>query len=180
MSLSLNIREFLENRIAILLACLVAAFLGWVIPSRISIVLTPSIGKTLFVITEKGQVREVSNGDYVHIDLLSVLGSQDAPQDKEVREALKKYNTCLLSKVVACTAGQHLVTRGNDYYCDFRYIGTAKDKTRLGTPTHKVIYDEIIPQGQFFAMGYHAESYDSKYFGLVRMEQVKGKLFPVF
>ena len=58
-------------------------------------------------------MREVSNGDYVHIDLLSVLGSQDAPQDKEVREALKKYNTCLLSKVVACTAGQHLVTRGN-------------------------------------------------------------------
>lgn len=156
-----------------------AVVLGFFVPRHISIAITPSVEKTLFFITEKGSVTQVAKGDYVNIDLFEVLAGKRGGQYDEVRKIIEQFKTRLLTKEVLCVSGQRIVTKGNDYFCDFVFIGTAKDKTLHGTPTIKKQYDEIIPPGYFFAGGSHKDSFDSKYFGLVKISNVKSKLIPI-
>ena len=79
---------------------------------------------------------------------------QDGPQEKEVPGGFEKiqYPSAgegrgLHRRATPRDARQRLLLRFS------LYRNSEKDKTPLGTPTHKVIYDEIIPQGHFFRDG---------------------------
>ena len=81
-------------------------------------------------------------------------------------------------KLVGCTAGQKIVTKGYGYYCDGRLIDKAcvKHKRCL---SGWIQYNEIIPKGYFFAEGTNWKSYDSKYWGLASVNSIAGRGYKI-
>jgi type IV secretory pathway protease TraF len=86
-----------------------------------------------------------------------------------------------LAKYVGCIEGEYLYVDGmRDFYCEGKYIGHAKTKSETGQAIEPFQYSGKIPKGYFFAIGTNINSFDSKYFGLVKNEQVKKILYPLF
>ena len=83
----------------------------------------------------------------------------------------KKANYLL--KQVGCKQKQLLETRGLDYYCDGKYISTAKKYDLAGEPLKQFVYNGIIPNNEYFTIATHPYAYDSKYFGFVNRNQIE-------
>lgn len=75
-------------------------------------------------------------------------------------------------KEVRCVPGQHLRVTDTEAYCDGKYLGPKKPYTLDGRPMPKWQYDGIIPEGQFFLMNPHKDSFDSRYYGLRKREEL--------
>jgi type IV secretory pathway protease TraF len=112
------------------------------------------------------------------IDLNEAVSIRELPAEVDREMRLSGTNKAI--KRVACAAGAFLENRGNDYFCAGRYVGTAKDRSRGGGATHKYQHRDTIPIGYVFVTGDHADSYDSKYFGLVNTKDIESVLYPVF
>jgi hypothetical protein len=92
-----------------------------------------------------------------------------------------KNHIAQVAKYVGCISGEYLyVDKHLDFYCNDQYIGHAKTKSKTGQIIEPFRYNGNIPEGYFFAMGTNIHSFDSKYFGLVKNEQVKKILYPLF
>ncbi len=87
----------------------------------------------------------------------------------------EKYGRYFVKKV-ACISGDLLVRKGRDFYCNDKYIGSAKIFDRNGSPAPLFEYNGVIPQGYYFAVGENIDSYDSKYWGFVNQNWVVGKV----
>lgn len=84
-------------------------------------------------------------------------------------------------KRLACSEGDFLESRGRDFYCNGRYIGTAKTKDKKGKPINLLFqYKGRIGKGDYFAIGDTKDSYDSKYWGFVKKEWIIGKVTPLW
>lgn len=77
-------------------------------------------------------------------------------------------------KLVMCEGGDELRTIGLDYYCNGKYLGTAKTTDKNGNPVDHFQYNGKIPKGNFFVMGTHPRSYDSRYWGFVNENEIQG------
>ena len=86
----------------------------------------------------------------------------------------------MMVKFVRCLPGQDLEVRGRDFYCDGEYLGRAKDRDSQGNPAPLFVWHGIIPEGEYFVMAPHPDSYDSRYWGFVRSDEVIGKAIPLF
>ena len=85
------------------------------------------------------------------------------------------------TKKVGCVSGDSLSVKWKKhYYCNGTYLGYAKDKSIKGNPVENFIHNGIIPEGMLFVIGDHPDSYDSKYFGFLRKENVKAIAYPIF
>ncbi|RMG69050.1 MAG: hypothetical protein D6710_09360 [Nitrospirae bacterium] len=83
-------------------------------------------------------------------------------------------------KRVVCVEGERFYNIDRDYYCDGIYLGTAKTRSLTGKPLEQFKYDGIIPHGYFVAFGSDKNSFDSRYFGLVKECEVKAIAKPIF
>ncbi len=81
-------------------------------------------------------------------------------------------------KIVGCTAGQRILTKGYKYYCGGRLIDKACIRHKNCLPGW-LSYNEIIPPGKFFAAGTAWDSYDSKYWGLADTKSVIGRAYKI-
>mgnify|MGYP003612779057 CR=1 FL=1 len=96
---------------------------------------------------------------------------------KDKYTAKAKY----LFKMIACKPGQRLEVKGLNYYCDGKYISQAKKYDMSGSgKLNQFIYNGIIPQDNYFAIGTHPYAYDSKYFGFVNVRQIERGAYPVY
>jgi len=137
---------------------LYAKFVG-----HIGFTTSPSVPIHLFYVSSIYSDMDV--GDYVKLDF---WGSQYYPEGKK------------MVKNVACKEGMYLEVVGRDYYCNGVYLGRAKDKDRYGKYVENFKYNGVIPEGYYFLMGAHPDSYDSRYYGLVPRERIVGKVLYVF
>jgi len=87
---------------------------------------------------------------------------------------------CYLIKRVVCTAGQRLRVRNREFFCDGVFLGRAKTRSKRGVAVEAFRYDGVIPEGLLFVMGCHPDSYDSRYFGFVRVSDVEAVARPLF
>ena len=78
----------------------------------------------------------------------------------------------LFIKKIGCNSGQHLLVQDYKAVCDGRTIATIFQKNNEGQVMPNYSYDGIIPNNQFFALGEHLRSFDSRYFGLVDKKQI--------
>ncbi|RUM31336.1 MAG: peptidase, partial [Aquifex sp.] len=85
-----------------------------------------------------------------------------------------------LLKEIGCYPGEILVTKGLDYYCDGRYLGTAKQKGSDGRIVGHFEYNGTVPEGEYFMRGTHPRSYDSRYFGFVKRAAVVRGAKPIW
>ncbi|ARE80660.1 S26 family signal peptidase [Campylobacter helveticus] len=77
-------------------------------------------------------------------------------------------------KYVKCQGGQTLKTKHLSYYCDGVFLGKAKNTDIKGKSVENFIFNGTIPYNQFFVMGTHERSFDSRYWGFVNKKDIKG------
>lgn len=112
--------------------------------------------------------------------------------------------TNLFVKQVVCVEGEILEIRERNYFCDNRYLGSAKEYTLKGVrrlhlltgigwippdamnrllDTERLepfVFHGTIPVGFLFLMAPHKDSYDSRYFGFIKREEILAVANPLF
>ena len=153
------------------LACLALGFLalcytGWLIPQRISLSPTPSVGHYVFLYKKHFKPSDVRKGSLVVVPLYTKLVPHCWP--------------CLVVKYVRCESGERLDVRNvREFYCNNVFLGRAKTRSKMGVPVKVFQYHGIIPEGKFFAMGTCIDSYDSRYVGLEKKSDIKAIAVPI-
>jgi len=75
-------------------------------------------------------------------------------------------------KRVACDSGQFIELVNDTFFCDDHRLGGFVRETLDGRPLQPWPGGVVIPDGKAFIMGSHPRSFDSRYFGLVRKEDL--------
>jgi hypothetical protein len=146
------------------MGALVAA--GMLIPSRFAVTLTPSTDHRVFFLKYGPQIRELTKGVYVLFDIRSEYVDHGTP-----RRVIKR---------IACTGGEELNAIGRNIYCNGRKIAAANDLSLDGEELPRFLYNGKVPPDAVFATGQHRDSFDSRYFGFLKMEEVKAIAYPLF
>ncbi|MDA8404382.1 MAG: S26 family signal peptidase [Desulfobacteraceae bacterium] len=153
--------------ICILAGYLSLAYAGYVIPERISISPTDSVGAHVFFYKRHYKLSDL------HKDALVVI-----PLYTRIR---KHCWPCLIVKYLRCDAGDLLEVKNHgEFFCNNIFLGSAKKQSNEGIPVKAFEYDGIIPEGKFFAMGSCMDSYDSRYVGLENKSDIKAIAVPLF
>ena len=140
---------------------------GSLIPSRLSVSLTPSLDHRLFYLDRSPDPRAIKKYDYV----LFTFSSKYINDGKPVK-AIKQ---------VACDEGEILKVTGSDYYCnDNEFIGKAKEFSLKGEKLEKFVYNGKIPEGYVFVAGRHKDSFDSRYYGFIKKKDIEAIAYPVW
>lgn len=86
-----------------------------------------------------------------------------------------------LVKKIVCTEGNSLESDGKFFYCNGTFLASSKDRDKKGNKTTMFIYSGRVPAGCFFVLGDNnvTDSYDSRYWGFVRNDWIKGRLLPL-
>lgn len=131
---------------------------------KIAVPLTPSLKYTIFYLREiKGD--EIMPGNYVRFTL-----NHPTISSLKFKKTIKK---------AVCVGGQELTVVHKDYYCNGVYLGTAKEYSLKGEMVDNFKYNGIIPAGSLFVMGHSKNSFDSRYFGFIRMTDVEKVAIPL-
>lgn len=143
----LNILTVVVSMVAIFVG-LKATDIKFVIPE------SESVNGSLFLLQDKDTANDYVVFEYDKIDY-------------------KNYHRGkLFIKKIGCNSGQHLLVQDYKVVCDGRTIATIFQKNAEGQVMPNYSYDGIIPSSQFFALGEHPRSFDSRYFGLVDKAQI--------
>jgi len=99
-----------------------------------------------------------------------------------LRLSIEKIEGKILVKRIACMPGELLrvdvVKR--TVYCSGKMIAKAKERFLNGSEAPIFVYKGKVPEGKYFVLGDHKDSYDSRYWGFVDFGELKGKVIPVF
>lgn len=102
---------------------------------------------------------EVHKGDYVNARVAHPIIAADGRAE-------------LLTKRVACVAGEQLRFDGAEFWCGAEELGGVLEKTWDGKALTPFQFNGPIPEGKAFLMGAHPRSFDSRYFGLVEVQRM--------
>ena len=83
------------------------------------------------------------------------------------------YNHNFIKKI-SCMAGSTLNVKENTYYCDGKKIAVSRSLDSKGRKIEPFIFNGQIAKGEFFVLGTHYKSYDSRYWGFVHKEDIIG------
>lgn len=136
--------------------------IAWSIESHLLFTLTPSLSHRVYLME---RTKEVGKNDYV---VFSLKGDRVA-KDKDT-----------LLKRVSCAEGDTIKIVGKEYLCNGLSLGTAKDLSLKGERLENFVYEGVIGRGLLFVTGDHKDSYDSRYFGFIRKDQVTAKAYPLW
>ncbi len=126
----------------------------------LGISLTPSLPYYVFIINKK-------NLDFKKDDLIVF---------KYPGENIYSYKKDeQFVKIAACFPNDYLTVNDNyEYFCNSKNIGKAPLKDGKGMELQHFIFNGIIPENEYFVIGTHPKSWDSKYWGFVSKNQITG------
>lgn len=130
---------------------------------RLGINQSPSLPQTIFLIHKHELPRK---GDYV-----AFL----APSTTNFRSG------SILTKIVVGTEGDVVSVDDRIVRINMQAAGFAKPKSRKGE-TLEPIEPSVLGAGQFYVMGLHRDSFDSRYraLGLVSVGSIVGRAYPIW
>jgi signal peptidase I len=161
------IRRFNKKILCALAGYLCLFYLGFIIPERISISPTDSVGAHVFLYKDNFRQSDLRKGLLVVVPLYTKLRPNCWP--------------CLVVKYIKCDAGDLLEVKNHgEFFCNNVFLGSAKTHSKEGIPVKAFEYNGIIPEDKFFAMGSCIDSYDSRYVGLEDKNDIKAIALPVF
>lgn len=150
--------------------------------NKIALIVFVPIFILLGILTVQTRYKFVFQTDYSVNLSCGYLDRQDTVPAKGqyvafVFKALRnnKYGMRFVKKV-ACVSGETLSRSGRDFYCNGVFLGTAKQWDKQGNPAGLFGYEGVIPEGKYFAMGEHKDSYDSRYWGFADNSWVIGRV----
>lgn len=91
----------------------------------------------------------------------------------------KYFENKKLIKQVVCVEGQKLATIDHYITCDNKIIAQILEKDKEGNRLPYLKFNQVIPKGYYFLAGTHERSYDSRYFGLIKHEEIQEELIPI-
>ena len=151
----------------LLIAVLTLFYVGCKIPQQIAFSKTPSLPFRFFYYHDHFEREDLVTGKYIIIPIYS--------------EIVHECDPCMVVKQIGCDEGDHLtVTKEGYYYCGETYLGHAKSYSKKGIPVSHFNYDDIVPAGEFFAIGSCPDSFDSRYIGFLKKENVQAIAMPIF
>jgi len=159
----------LSNRknISLIIFILILISLGIYIPQKINVIISNSLDKRFFYIQKFSKDINLKYGDYV----IFILQSKFINNNKPVE----------VTKKVGCVENENLEIKYNKhYFCNGKFLGIAKDKSKKGEPVENYKIEGPIQKGYIFVIGDHPDSYDSKYFGPIKKEEIKYIAYPIF
>lgn len=151
------VRDFKESKWVVLsFAVGLAAFLMLVraVFSFVTVNLTDSVPGTVFMQMPE---QEITRNAFV---LIPAKGGVAGPNIKH------------FTKMALCMPGDELGRVGRQFYCNGELITVAKPTSKAGEPLVPFQWESgVIPEGFFFAGSSHPDGYDSRYFGLVNLNE---------
>jgi len=139
-------------------------YAGISIPARLTFSPTDSVGYRLFFI-RGGNADHLKKNDYITFPLYTKIVPGCWP--------------CTVVKKIVCVEGDNLVVNHRNFFCNKKYIGTAKTHSKKGIPVKTFDYNGVVPTGKLFVMGTCIDSYDSRYFGFIDQKQVTAVVIPI-
>jgi signal peptidase I len=141
--------------------------LGFVVPSHVSVTISPSMIKRVWWIQSESEKTKSLRNKYAMFSILAL------PIDDDTKQKLNaKASTAI--KRVACEGGDRLTIADRNYYCNGNLLTTAKERKPFQ-------FDGVIPQQMLFLLGDRDEvSYDSRYFGFIGKKDVVSVVYPLF
>ena len=85
-----------------------------------------------------------------------------------------KQKPCSIVKKIGCMAGDTLIEKDGSYYCNDVFV--CKSLPGRGN----FIFSGQIPDSSMFIIGDNDMSYDSRYFGFAKVEDIDGILTPIY
>lgn len=146
---------------------LVGLPLVWSLERRLCVTWSASLRSRLFYLRTPApaDLRNLRRGDYIRFR----------------RTYPWPAPTHMLLKEVGCGPGDHLTaTHEREYFCNGRYLGRALAADSQGRALPRFRYHGVVPEGALFAVGHHPRTWDSRYFGFVRIEEVSEIAYPLF
>jgi len=155
---------FRDRRLWILLTVLPVA--GYLLCGRIAIAVSPSLSHRIFILDRSG--RTPRTGDYVLFTFSSPL-YEEGRRHKAIKE-------------VICREGERLTVDRvqRNFYCDGRYVATAKVVSIKEKPLPLFVHNGAIPKGMLFVTGAHRDSFDSRYWGFLEEKTIEAIARPLF
>lgn len=145
---------------------LVGLPLVWELERHLCLTWSASLRSRLFYIRKPTfeDLRNLRRGDYVRFR----------------RQYPWPSPTDILLKKVGCGPGDELVvTDAGDSSCNGDYLGRALATDSKGNPLPVFRYNGKVPPGALFTVGHHPRTWDSRYFGFVRIEEVSEIAYPI-
>lgn len=148
-----------------LIVIVVAAYSGTALPDKIMITTTPSLSHRVFY-KRAGPGYFPKKGDYVIVHASSKYINDSEPFD--------------MTKRVVCVPGEELLVEERNYFCSGEYLGKAKTRSLKGIPLENFVFNGKIPAGRLFLIGDGRDSFDSRYLGFVKVDDVKAIAYPIY
>lgn len=162
-----SVKVFFSERKKLILLCLSLFLLSNFILSHIMIIFHDSIEYHLAWIYKKNRAlnSDIIKGKYAFFTVMH-------PFEKREVQLIKK---------IGCDENDILsINENKEYFCNNAFLGKAKDKAKNGKNIESFSFNGKIPEGHFFFIGSHPDSYDSRYYGLYPKENILGMAHPLF
>jgi len=161
----------LNNREKTIAVIFLAALLtGLWLPTRIIVSTSESLDHRIFFMVGH-HIEKIKDGDY-----LVFRHAHSA----FIRPGLSRKGH-LFTKQVGCSPGEKL--RRDEYswfFCDRKLLGKALAQDSKGRDLPQFKFDGPVPENNFFMVGTHPRSFDSKYFGFIHADEIKYKALPLW
>ena len=152
----------------VLVALICGAIRLW-LPGRLNVVVSGSLAHRIFILSEPSAKIETGNYLVFKYDDLSFID----------QKRLSKSN--LLTKEVGCAPGATLAVDVNRRFsCNGKPLGQALKTDSQGNTLPQFVFNGVIPQDSYFMSGSDARSFDSKYFGFIKKNEILYKAYPIW
>ena len=161
-----------EMSTALLLALTLGA-LGLWLPGRLNIVVSDSLSHRIFLIFKAPAKIEI--GDY----LVFRYDNGHRYLDRYIRKSLSDHD--MLTKKVGCMPGDVLkVDKDAWFSCNGKPLGQALKTDSNGEILPLFVFNGVIPEDRYFMVGSNPRSFDSKYFGFIKKNEILYKAYPIW
>ncbi len=154
----------------IALVFLAALLTGLWLPTRIIVSTSESLDHRIFFMVDH-DIEKIKDGDYLVFK---------HAHSTFIRPGIKRKEH-LFTKQVGCSPGERLKRDENSqFFCEQTFLGNALTQDSKGRDLPHFSFNGPVPENNFFMVGTHPRSFDSKYFGFIHADEIKYKALPLW
>ncbi|MDH5543691.1 MAG: S26 family signal peptidase [Nitrospinota bacterium] len=161
-----RVLESKKKSVWLVLLLIPFVYIGSRIPENFAVTTSASLSHRIYFLVRLKKEDKIHRGDYVWIRSLSSKYIDDGKEFSAIKR-------------VACNAGDLLEVSDQNYSCNGRYLGRAKRYSLKGVLLKDFIFNGIIPEGEIFVMGEHKDSFDSRYLGFIKRDNIGAVGIPI-